>query len=307
MDPRTALVRLSDAATERGLPFLRRMIGGVQRAAEEVSTRLLGSDFEERFALLAQRYAARGGDPFGFDPVAVRQAALLSAFFHRAYFRTEVFDVDRVPEGRVMLVANHSGQIPIDAAIIGCTLFFDANPPRITRAMVDKWTATLPFVSTFFSRVGQVVGLPENARRLLELDELLLVFPEGVRGVSKPFRERYQLQEFGQGFMRLAIETQTPIVPVAVIGAEEQYVSFGRARWAAQTLGLPVFPLMPQLLVPGGQLPLPTKYRLFFGEPMHFHGDPEDKENVAHQVHLVREAISHILGRGLAQRKSVFF
>ena len=81
-----------------------------------------------------------------------------------------------------------------------------------------------------------VVGLPENARRLLELNELLLVFPEGVRGVSKPFRERYQLQEFGHGFMRLAIETQTPIVPVAVIGAEEQYVSFGRARWAAQAL-----------------------------------------------------------------------
>jgi 1-acyl-sn-glycerol-3-phosphate acyltransferase len=307
MDPRTALVRLSEAATERGLPFLRRMVGSVQRAAEEVSTRLLGSDFEERFAILAQRYEARGGDPFGFDPVAVRQAALLSAFFHRAYFRTEVFDVDRVPEGRVMLVANHSGQIPIDAAIIGCTLFFDANPPRITRAMVDKWTATLPFVSTFFSRVGQVVGLPENARRLLELDELLLVFPEGVRGVSKPFRERYQLQEFGHGFMRLAIQTQTPIVPVAVIGAEEQYVSFGRARWAAQALGLPVFPVLPQLLVPGGQLPLPTKYRLFFGEPMHFHGDPEDKESVTHQVHLVREAISHILGRGLSQRKSVFF
>ena len=307
MDPRTALVRLSDAATERGLPFLRRMVSGVQRAAEEVSTRLLGNDFEERFAILAQRYEARGGDPFGFDPVAVRQAALLSAFFHRAYFRTEVFDVDRVPEGRVMLVANHSGQIPIDAAIIGCTLFFDANPPRITRAMVDKWTATLPFVSTFFSRVGQVVGLPENARRLLELNELLLVFPEGVRGVSKPFRERYQLQEFGHGFMRLAIETQTPIVPVAVIGAEEQYVSFGRARWAAQALGLPVFPVLPQMLVPGGQLPLPTKYRLFFGEPMHFDGDPEDQERVSHQVHLVKEAISHILGRGLAQRKSVFF
>jgi 1-acyl-sn-glycerol-3-phosphate acyltransferase len=173
--------------------------------------------------------------------------------------------------------------------------------------MVDKWTATLPFVSTFFSRMGQVVGLPANARRLLELGELLLVFPEGVRGISKPFRDRYHLQEFGTGFMRLALETKTPIVPVAVIGAEEQYLSLGRARWAARTFGLPVVPVLPQLLLPGGQLPLPTKYRLFFGEPLHFTGDPEDATAVAEKVHLVREAISHMLRRGLAQRKSVFY
>lgn len=307
MDPRTALARISDAAVGRGLPFLRRVVEGVGRAAEELSERLLGGDFEQRFAVLEERYRARGGDPFGFDPSAVRQAALASAFFHRTYFRTEVYDIDRVPVGPVMLVANHSGQIPIDAAIIGCAMFFDANPPRIVRAMVDKWAATLPFVSTFFSRMGQVVGLPENARRLLELGELLLVFPEGMRGVSKPFRDRYQLQDFGTGFMRLALATNTPIVPVAVIGAEEQYVSFGRAGWAARAVGLPVFPLVPQILVPGGQLPLPTKYRLFFGEPMHFSGNPEDAAFVADQVHIVREAVAHILRRGLAQRKSVFF
>jgi 1-acyl-sn-glycerol-3-phosphate acyltransferase len=202
-------------------------------------------------------------------------------------------------------VANHSGQIPIDAAIIGCAMFFDANPPRITRAMVDKWTATLPFVSTFFSRMGQVVGLPENARRLLEMEELLLVFPEGVRGISKPFRERYQLKEFGSGFMRLAMATNTPIVPLAVVGAEEQYVSLGSLGWAAKTLGMPVFPLVPQLAV-GGPLPLPTRYRLFFGEPMHFAGDPEDTATVSDKVYLVREAVRHILRRGLAQRRSVF-
>jgi 1-acyl-sn-glycerol-3-phosphate acyltransferase len=307
MDPKTALARITDLAAGRGAPLLRRVLEGVGRAADEVSTRLLGSDFEERFAVLESRYQERGGDPFGFDPGAVRQAALLSAFFHRAYFRTDVYDVDRVPRGPVMLVANHSGQIPIDAAIIGCALFFDSNPPRITRAMVDKWAASLPFVSTFFSRMGQVVGLPENARRLLELGELLLVFPEGVRGISKPFRDRYQLTDFGTGFMRLALQTGTPIVPVAVIGAEEQYLSLGRARWAARTFGLPVVPVLPQLLLPGGQLPLPTKYRLFFGEPLYFTGDPEDAPAVAEKVHLVREAISHMLGRGLAQRKSVFF
>jgi 1-acyl-sn-glycerol-3-phosphate acyltransferase len=305
MDARTTLARLSDVA-EQGVPLLRRLVGGARRAADELLTRLLGHDFEDRIAMLHERYDALGGDPFGFDPETTRQAAVVSAFFHRMYFRTEVYDVDRVPEGRVMLIANHSGQVPIDAAILGCSMFFDANPPRVTRAMVEKWTATLPFVSTFFSRVGQVVGVPENARRLLDMGELLLVFPEGIRGVSKPFERRYQLEEFGHGFMRLAMETKTPIVPVAVIGAEEQYISLGNLKWAARALRIPVFPLIPQMLVPGGQLPLPTKYRLFFGDPLYFEGDPEDKRRVSDSVFLVREAVAHLLRRGLMQRRSIF-
>jgi 1-acyl-sn-glycerol-3-phosphate acyltransferase len=305
MDPRTTLARLSDVA-EQGVPFLRRLVGSARRAADELVTRLLGPDFEDRIAMLHERYDALGGDPFGFDPETTRQAALVSAFFHRMYFRTEVYDVDRVPQGRVMLVANHSGQVPIDAAILGCSMFFDANPPRVTRAMVEKWTATLPFVSTFFSRVGQVVGVPENARRLLDMGELLLVFPEGIRGVSKPFERRYQLEEFGHGFMRLAMETRTPIVPVAVVGAEEQYISLGNLKWAAKALRLPVFPMIPQMLLPGGQMPLPTKYRLFFGDPLRFEGDPEDERRVSDSVFLVREAVSHLLRRGLMQRRSIF-
>jgi len=305
MNTRTALARLTDVATHQGVPFVRRLVEGARRIAEELETRLLGPDFETRSRALFEGDA--GLDPFGFDGRTARQAAVVSAFFHRMYFRTEVYDVDRVPPGRVLLVANHSGQIPIDAAIIGCAMFFDANPPRVTRAMVEKWVATLPFVSTFFSRVGQVVGVPENARRLLEMGELVLAFPEGVRGVVKPFMRRYQLEEFGHGFMRLAMETKTPIVPVAVIGAEEQYLSFGNVKWAARALGIPVFPLVPQLLVPGGQLPLPTKYRLFFGEPMHFDGDATDDAKVADHAYLVREAVSHLLRRGLMQRKSVFF
>jgi 1-acyl-sn-glycerol-3-phosphate acyltransferase len=305
MNARTALARLTDVATHKAVPLVQRLVEGARRAAEEIETRLLGSDFDRRARVLAERDAE--GDPFGFDARTARQAAAVSAFFHRMYFRTEVYDIDRVPAGRVLLVANHSGQIPIDAAIIGCAMFFDANPPRVARAMVEKWIATLPFVSTFFSRVGQVVGVPENARRLLERDELVLAFPEGVRGVAKPFLRRYQLEEFGQGFMRLAMETKTPIVPVAVIGAEEQYVSFGNVKWAARALGIPVFPLVPQLLVPGGALPLPTKYRLFFGEPMAFEGEPEDDARVAENAFLVREAVSHLLRRGLLQRKHVFY
>jgi 1-acyl-sn-glycerol-3-phosphate acyltransferase len=166
----------------------------------------------------------------------------------------------------------------------------------------------LPFVSTFFARVGQVVGVPENARRLLELGEALLVFPEGARGISKSFSERYKLTDFGLGFMRLALETRTPIVPVAVIGAEEQYVSLGSLDRVARALRMPSFPILPQLLVPGGQLPLPTRYRLYFGEPMHFEGDADDDDGVIEEKVLrVKTTIQSMLNRGLRERKSIFW
>jgi 1-acyl-sn-glycerol-3-phosphate acyltransferase len=306
MQKKTALARLGDVAAQGG-PLLGRLWQGAKRARDELTTRVLGADFDERVAFLNNRYEG-GRDPFGLEIDTARRAATMCAVFHRLYFRTEVFGIENVPPGRVLLIANHSGQIPLDAAIIGSAMFLDAKPPRVTRSMVDRWTATLPFVSMFFNRVGQVVGLPENARRLLAMDELLLAFPEGTRGVAKPFSRRYELEDFGLGFMRLAMETETPIVPVAVIGAEEQYLSLGNFNWAARALNLPVFPLVPQILLPGGQMPLPTKYRLHFGEPMRFYGDPEDDEAViADKVWLVRQTISHLLSEGLKARRSVFF
>jgi 1-acyl-sn-glycerol-3-phosphate acyltransferase len=306
MDARTALVRLSDAAGQ-ALPLGQRLKHAARRAKAELRLKLLGPDFEARARTLEERYGALGADPFGFDPGTARHAAMLCAFFHRLYFRTEVYGIERVPRSRALLIANHSGQIPIDAAIIGCSLFFDANPPRVVRAMVEKWTATLPFVSAFFNRVGQVVGVPENAVRLLEMGEVVLAFPEGLRGVAKPYARRYRLEPFGLGFMRLAMQTQTPIVPVAVIGAEEQYISFGNLEWAARALGLPVFPIVPQVLM-AGALPLPTKYRIHFGDPMYFKGNPDDDDAViADKVWLVQEAISDLLRRGLSRRRGVFF
>jgi 1-acyl-sn-glycerol-3-phosphate acyltransferase len=306
MESRNALARLADVAGN-AVPLAERLRAAARRATDELKTRFLGRDFEQRVAILKERYLDLGGDPFGFEVDTARHAAMVIAFFHRMYFRTEVFGVGNVPAGRVLLVANHSGQVPIDAAIVGSSMFFDSNPPRVVRAMVDRWAATLPFVSVFFNRIGQVVGAPENARRLLEMGEALLAFPEGIRGISKPFERRYQLEPFGLGFMRLAIETDTPIVPVAVIGAEEQYVSLGNIKWAARLLDIPVFPLVPQMFVPGAQMPLPTKYRVHFGEPMRFSGGADDDDTiVSEKVWLVRQTISDMLRRGLAGRRSVF-
>ncbi len=303
-----ALGKLGAFATRDALPIARSFVDVAQDGIDELGIKLLGRDFEDRLRRVPIPMASGGVDPFGLDLEWAKYAVGAAAFFHRFYFRTIVHGIERVPPSRVLLVANHSGQIPMDGVIIAASMFLDAEPPRIVRSMVEKWAQTLPFVSTFFSRVGQVVGVPENARRLLELGEAILVFPEGIRGVSKKFAERYKLMDFGLGFMRLALETNTPIVPVALVGAEEQYVSFGNLDRVAKALHMPSFPLMPQLLVPGGQLPLPTRYRLFFGEPMRFDGDPDDDDAVIEEKVLrVKATIQSMLNRGLKERKSVFW
>lgn len=271
-------------------------------------TAKLGEEFNARLARVPLNLTATGVDPFGMDPEWTKYALASVALLHRHYFRSEVFGAENVPSTRVLLVANHSGQVPIDAAMIGASLFMDVEPPRFMRAMIEKWTQTLPFVSLLYARVGQVVGVPENAKLLLESDEALLVFPEGARGITKPFANRYQLADFGLGFMRLAIETRTPIVPVAVIGAEEQYISLGNFKALAKVLHAPAVPILPQVLLPFGALPLPTKYRIHFGEPMRFGGDPDDDDAVIEEkVHVVKSSIQAMLQRGLSMRRSIFF
>jgi 1-acyl-sn-glycerol-3-phosphate acyltransferase len=308
MNTSRALARLTRFAAHDALPLARAGADGVRAAIDDVTIRLLGRDFEDRLRRVPMPMAVGGVDPFGLDPSWAKYAVGVAAFFHRFYFRTEVRGIERVPLGRVLLVSNHSGHFPMDGMIIAAAMFLDAEPPRLMRSMVEKWTQTLPFVGTVFSRVGQVVGVPENARRLLELGEAITVFPEGARGISKPFRERYRLTEFGLGFMRLALETETPVVPVSVIGAEEQFISFGNVDSVARALGMPSFPLIPQWLLPGGQMPLPTKYRLAFGEPMYFEGDPDDDDAVIEEkVAEVRGTIQSMLNRGLKERKSIFW
>jgi 1-acyl-sn-glycerol-3-phosphate acyltransferase len=269
---------------------------------------LLGEDFRERLARVPMTLTSQGTDPFGLDPKWTKWALASAAFLHRRYFRSEVHGAEHVPPGRVLLVSNHSGQVPVDGALIGAALFMDVEPPRFMRAMVEKWTQTLPFVSLLFARVGQVVGVPENAVRLLEQGESLLVFPEGARGISKTFDKRYQLTEFGLGFMRLAIQTGAPIVPVACVGGEEQYISVANVETLARVFRMPAFPVIPQLLLPGGQLPLPTKYRIYFGEPMQFSGDPDDDDAIIEEkVWLVKATIQSMLNRGVKERKHVFW
>lgn len=302
-------------AHEAPAPEARGVAGALYRARtaarenfDRTMDRWLGEDAIERLDRVPMRLGESGVDPFGLDPSVARLTAGVARFLLDTWFRAEVHGIENIPAGRVLLISNHSGQIPLDGATIGAAMFYRANPPRFIRAMVEKWSATLPFVNLLFSRVGQIVGVPENCIRLLEMEEAVLVFPEGSRGISKTFDHRYQLTEFGLGFMRIALAANAPIVPVAVIGAEEQYVSVADLKGLAKVLGTPAIPVLPQLLIPGGFLPLPTKYRIYFGEPMVFTGDPDDEDAaIEEKVAVVKGTIQSMLNRGLKERKSLFW
>jgi 1-acyl-sn-glycerol-3-phosphate acyltransferase len=246
-----------------------------------------------------------GVDPYGLDVEYAVAAIAPLLWLYRKYFRVQLYGVEQVPaEGRVVIVANHSGQLPFDAAMIEVALLIDKDPPRVARALVEKWVPTLPFVSTFMARCGQIVGTPENCRRLLAADEAILVFPEGVRGLNKPFSERYRLRPFGPGFMRLALESGAPIVPVGVVGAEEQAPALFDLTFLARLLAFPAFPITPTIL----PFPLPSRYHIHFGAPIRFAGSPdEDDAELERKATEVQGAVRALVERGLALRKSVFF
>lgn len=309
-DPSTPMVPFAGAGWRRrgeAQSPLERLVSRFGDRMVRIAEDALGEELDARIARIRTHPNEAGFDPFGFDPATARYALAVAAFLHRFYFRTEVHGIDRLPEGRMLVIANHSGQIPIDGLIIGTALMLDAEPPRFPRSMVERWSAELPFVSVLFPRCGQVVGSPDNARRLLQQDEALVVFPEGSRGISKTFDQRYKLVDFGLGFMRLALETRSPIVPVGVVGGEEQLPSVANVRPLAKLLGMPAFPILPQLFL-GLAFPLPTRYRLYFGEPMYFTGDPDDDDVViGEKVQRVKATIQSMVNRGLKERRAIFW
>jgi len=278
----------------------------LERLSEEVKGRLrqltldLAGPRREALEALAKPHNEFGVDPFGFDPDYALSAIAPFAWLYKNYFRVEAHGVERVPPGRVLLVGNHSGQIPLDGAMVGVAMLLEADPPRIVRAMTEKWAASLPYVSTVFARSGQIVGTPENCRRLLVNGEAVMVFPEGVRGISKLWPQRYQLQDFGLGFMRLALETDTPIVPVAIIGAEEQAPAVLNLKSVGKLVGFPALPVT--------VTPLPPKYRLYFGDPLTFSGsaDEEDSE-LDRKVRVVKTTLQGMIQQGLEEREHVFW
>lgn len=247
-------------------------------------------------------------DPWGFSPKESKLYYSLAYWIYR-YFRPIVRGTEHVPDGRVLLVANHSGQLPFDGIAIAMAMLLETKKPRILRGMVERWVPSLPFVNVAFSRAGVVLGDPMNCRNLLEAEQAILVFPEGVRGISKPWNERYQLAPFGRGFMRLALQTNAPIVPISVVGAEEAIISVYNAKTLAKRIGMPALPvpLLLPLLGPFAFFPLPTRFYLQFGEPLHFSGPFDDEdEAIDEKVRVVEHRIQTMIRDGLTERKSLF-
>ena len=234
---------------------------------------LLSSDYYLRqLGRFAMRGRSEHVDDFGLDPTyEARLQPLLDAVYAR-YFRVQVDGAERIPaQGGVMLVCNHSGALPWDGVMLKVALR-NAHPERRTlRWLTDDFVFHSPFLGAWLNRIGAVRACPENAERLLERGEMLAVFPEGVKGITKPFRNRYQLQRFGRGgHIKLALRARVPVIPVAIIGGEETYPVVYRVRAFAKALGLPYIPVTPLFpwLGPLGLLPLPSRWHISIGEPL---------------------------------------
>ena len=257
-------------------------------------------EVEEKLERLDLPFNALGLDPYGISRSHVKFFISALGALYREYFRVEVYGMEHVPQsGRTMIIGNHSGGLPVDGGMVLSSLFFEMDPPRWGHGMVEKFANNWPIVSQLFSRAGQFTGLPENAVRLLEDDRVLMVFPEGARGIGKLYKDRYKLVRFGTGFMRLALQTGTPIIPVAFIGGEEALPTVYHAQWLAKLIRAPYVPVSSHLL----PIPLPVQCSLHYGRPLHFEGNGnEDDWVIRGYVEQVRDSIGTLLREGLEER-----
>jgi 1-acyl-sn-glycerol-3-phosphate acyltransferase len=253
-------------------------------------------------------------DDFGADPRFAETLEPLLDFLYAVWWRVEATGVEHVPaEGPGLVVANHSGVLPYDAMMVQLAVRHEHPARRTCRMLALDMFALLPGLAPGLSKSGSVRANPDNAERLLRRGELVGVFPEGVKGVGTYYRERYRLARFGRGgFVRIALRTRTPIVPCAVVGAEEIHPVIAKADWVGRPLGLPYFPITPTFpwLGPLGLVPLPAKWSIDFGDPLDLTGyGPEAADDpilVNRLSEEVRSTIQRMIDGRLARRRSVW-
>lgn len=253
-------------------------------------------------------------DDWGLDPEFIGALQPFFTFMYRTYWRVQTSGLDNVPgEGAALLTCNHSGQLPWDGAMVGTAVYLDHPAQRIVRALYATWFPTLPFISSTLTKMGQALATVDNGTRLLQEGHLVAVFPEGYKGVGKLFRDRYRLARFGRGgFVKMALRTGAPIIPVSIVGAEETYISLYKSQTAARLIGFPYFPISPTFpwLGPIGFVPLPTKWYIDFGTPIETAGyGPTAANNlvlVSQLTDQVRNVVQDMIHQRLAERRSVF-
>lgn len=254
-------------------------------------------------------------DEFGRDRVFELKVKPFFDFLYEKWWRVETFGIKNIPStGPVLLVSNHSGTLPFDGAMTKLAVWREHPAQRDIRPLVENFVYYFPIISTFMPRIGGVRACQENAERLLRKGEAVIVYPEGVKGVGKYFRERYKLQRFGRGgFIRLAMRTGAPIVPVAVVGAEEIYPLIAKSVKLGKLLGFPYLPITPFFPWFGllGVIPLPSKWYIHFGEPIdltQYGPNAEENDLLVNKLsEMVRGRIQNMLIELLKQRKSVWY
>ena len=271
-----------------------------------------------QFAYRQRELARRGPnyavDDFGFDPQWTESFLSVFMVLYRDYWRVETTGVENVPAaGRALLVSNHAGVLPWDGTMIKTAVFAEHPHPRHVRALVASLFMGMPVLSWFLRRTGQTLGHPDDTRRLLENDELVLVFPEGVKGTGKQYKDRYRLRRFGRGgFVATAIRAGAPIIPISVVGSEEIYPMIADLAPVARFFGLPYFPVTPfwPWLGPLGMIPLPSRWRIQFHAPIHVEENPpsaaDDQNLVMALADEVRNTIQQGVYDNLKLRRGVF-
>ncbi|HDZ38610.1 MAG TPA: acyltransferase family protein [Marinobacter sp.] len=265
-----------------------------------LKSRLVPEALHKQINHIGKPMGTLGYDPWGYNNETFKYGFSLTKPIYEKYFRTEAHGVDHMPaEGPVLIVGNHSGQLPIDGLLVGYALASREKNPRIPRAMIERFFPTVPWLGNLLNEVGAALGDPVNCARMLANNEAIIVFPEGIRGSGKLYRDRYKLQRFGCGFMHLAIKYKAAIVPVGVVGCEESIPAIANIKPLAKALGLPYLPVaMPVIL--------PAKVHLNFGAPMYFDGEDISEEQIKERVEQVKTEIKRLIDKGLAERKGVF-
>ena len=279
-----------------------------------IAKQILSHEEVERFERIGFKDLGFGFDKFGFEKEAGLLAYIFARLLHMYYFRVKSDGIENIPgSGPAILVANHSGMLPIDAAMISVDVFRNSNPPRVPRSITDFFAFDFPFLGTILTRLGQVPGSRRNFEELLNEGELVLVCPEGTIGIGKHFSERYKIKPFRVGHMEMALKFRVPIIPVALVGAEEQSPILYNIKSIAKLLHVPYFPVTPTFpwLGPLGLLPYPVKYHITYGEPIHFYRDypPETVEHVDTVNQLTEEVrlkLQTMVDRTVELRKGVF-
>lgn len=270
---------------------------------DKISLQLSSADKARKdkvFKALKLRYE-NYRDPWGFNLKTIKKALTYFLPIYRNYFKVRVFGIENVADEPYMLVSNHTGQLPIDGALITMAMAFEVEKPRVVHSMIERFMAGLPFIGDLTAQAGSILGDRSNCKWLLDKGESILVFPEGVRGINKSTKNFYKLQKFSSGFYRIALASNVKILPISVVGAEEMFPIVFQAKKLGKRLGLPSLP------IPLNFFPLPSPIDIYIGKPIEVDQEltPESQETeLRPAISTIENEIKKNIELGLKERRT---